>query len=254
MSQSKLKWSSEEVLERLANRVILFIDPKFNDNGGDPEKDPFSDYNIAKNKIKDFGRRCEITEEEFILALNFASKGILMVEDQIVKIYREINQINLSEIERGYSEFKSRDQKHQNGKKEISNLLNPPPPKMTKEEYEALTFNNIQKDYHRFKSDGKVVATPVFYDLIKSERGDKVKLQFVETFLKNYVPETAEGKLSSDGTSLPKVIKKDAYVEFQNEMISNYVLYMKLNDTSEEVWLQHWKRLYQKSKSHENKS
>ena len=222
---------------------MLFIDPKFTDE--DPE-DQFSDFNIAKNKIVDFGRRCDLTEMEYILALNFASKGILVLDDQIVKIYREINQINLAEIERGYTEFKVRDQRHQNSKNEISKLLNPPPPKMTPEEYEAATLENIRKDYHRFKADGKVLATPVFYELIKQEKGDKVKLKFVEEFLKNFVPESAEGKLSGDGTALPKVVKKDAYLEFQNEMIFNYVIYLKLHETSEEIWMQHWKRLNDK--------
>lgn len=169
-----------------------------------------------------------------------------MLDDQKVKIYREINQINLAEIESGYLDFKARDQKHQNGKSEISKLLNPPPPKLSPEEYEALKLENIRKDYHRFKADGKVLASPIFYDLVKKDKGDKVKLQFVENFLKNFVPQTAEGKLSADGTALPKVIKKDAYLEFQNEMINNYVIYYKLHETSEEVWMQHWKRLNSK--------
>jgi len=182
-----------------------------------------------------------------LLALNFASKGILVLDDQKIKIYREINQINLAEIESGYVEFRARDQKHQNSKEEIKNFLNPPPAKMTDEEFEKMTFENIRKDFHRFKADGKVLASPVFYDLIKKEKGDKVKLIFVENFLKNYVPEVAEGKLSSESTALPKIIKKDAFLEFQNEMISNYVIYLKLHETSEDLWMKHWKRLYKKN-------
>lgn len=231
------------MLERFANRVILFIDPKFNDD--DPD-DQFSDFNIAKSKLIDYGKRSELTEQEYLLALDFASKGFLILDDQKIKIFREINQINLAEIEAGYIEFRAKDQKHQNSKDEIKMFLNPPAPKMTDEEFESMTFENIRKDYNRFKADGKVLASPIFYDLIKKERGSAIKLQFVENFLKNYVPETAEGKITSDGTALPKVIKKDAYVEFQHEMIKNYVIHLKLNETSEELWMQHWKRLYQK--------
>ncbi|MDR3026025.1 hypothetical protein [Chryseobacterium sp.] len=249
LSQSKLKWSNDEVLERFATRVILYIDPKFPDSDSDipPEEDPFSDYNIAKNKIKDYGKRCDLTEDEYLLALNFASKGILVVDDQIVKIYREINQINLAEIERGYTDFKIRDQKHQNSKNEIRKFLNPPQPKLTPEEYRTLTLSNIRKDYHRFKADGKVLATSVFYDLIKNTGIVKVKLEFVEKFLKNFVPEVAEGKLGSDGTSLPKVIKKDVFVEFQNEMINHYIIHLELHQTIEEEWIKHWETLLIKS-------
>lgn len=243
ISQPKLKWSDQDVLVRFANRVVLFIDPKFTDD--DPDN-PLSDINIAINKVIDYGRRSELSEQEFILALNFASKGFLMLDDQRVKVFREINQINLAEIEAGYIEYKSRDQKYQNGKELIKGFLNPPPPALSPEEYEAMTLENIRKDYHRFQADGKVLATPIFYDLIKKSKGDKIKLSFVENFLKNYVPETAEGKLSADGTSLPRVIKKDAYLEFQNEVIGNYILYLKLNETSEELWMQHWKRLREK--------
>lgn len=249
ISQKKLRWSDDDTLERFASRVILFIDPKFtdNDSGKLPEEDPFSDYSIAKNKIKDFGRRCDLTENEYVLALNYASKGILVIDEHVVKVYREINQINLAEIERGYTDFKVRDQKYQNAKTEIRKFLTPPEPKMTPEQYAAVTAENIRKDYHRFKADGKVLATPTFYDLIKKTGIEKVKLQFVENFLKNYVPEVAEGKLSAAGTALPKLIKKDAYLEFQNEMISNYVIYLKLHESSEEIWMQHWKRLQTKA-------
>jgi hypothetical protein len=243
IKQPKLKFSGIDVLTRFANRVVLYIDPKFTD---DDTENSLSDINIALNKVKDFGSRCNLTEEEFLLALDYASKGLLTIDEQKVKVYREINQINLSEIEYGYSDFKARNQKYQNGKNQIQSLLNPPPPKLTAEEYETLTLENIRKDFHRFKADGKVLATPIFYDLLKCDRGDKVKLVFVEKFLQNYVPETAEGRLSSEGSALPKVIKKDAYVEFQNEMIRNYVIYLKLNETSEEIWMQHWKNLLQK--------
>lgn len=243
IKQSKLKFSGIEVLTRFANRVVLFIDPKFSD---DDIENPLSDINIALNKVKDFGTRCNLTEEEFLLALDYASKGLLTIDEQKVKVYREINQINLSEIEYGYNDFKVRDQKHQNGKDKIQVLLNPPPPELSLEELEVLKLENIRKDYHRFKADGKVLATHIFYNLIKKDRGDKVKLAFVEKFLQSFVPEIAEGKLSSGSTALPKIIKKDVYVEFQNEMINNYVIYLKLNEKSEELWMQYWMRLIEK--------
>ncbi|MGU3377378.1 hypothetical protein [Chryseobacterium sp. M5A1_1a] len=249
ISQPKLKFSSSEALIRFANRVVFEIDPKYSDE--DPDN-LLSDINLAINKVADFGKRCDLTENEFLIALKMAPMGLLQIDGEKVKFFREINTAQLSQYEQGYVEFKAMDQKHQNGKTEISKLLNPPTPKLTTEEYEAMTMDNIRKDYHRFKADGRVLASPVFYDLIKKNRGDKIKLQFVEDFLKNYVPQTAEGKLTNDSTALPRVIKKDAYVEFQNEMIVNYVMYMKLHETSEELWMQHWKMLYQKSKNNEN--
>lgn len=95
-----------------------------------------------------------------------------------------------------------------------------------------------------------VLASHIFYDLIRKNRGDKVSFKFVEDFLKNFVPETAEGKLTSEGTAMmPRVIKKDVYVEFQNEIIKNYILFLKLNEETEESWMNHWKSLNDEKKS-----
>jgi len=93
IQQSKLKWSDDQTLERFANRVILAIDPKFSDGDSD---DQFSDFNIAKNKVYDFGRRCDLTEGEYLLALEMAMKGKLVLDEQKVKIYREILHKHLS--------------------------------------------------------------------------------------------------------------------------------------------------------------
>lgn len=230
-------------LERFSNRVIMAIDPKFTDD--DPD-DKYSDFNIAKNKVYDFGRRCNLTESEFLLALEMAMKGQLVLDDQKVKIYREINQINLSEVEQAYHIFKQQDQRYANGKRELQKFLAPPPPPpLTAEELKEISIDNIKKDYHRFNADGRVLATPLFYDLIKKSRGEKIRLQFVEDFLKSFVPEVAEGKLTAAGLSqIPKVIKRDVYVEFQNEIIRQYVIHLKLNDQTEAEWIKHWENLY----------
>jgi len=237
-----LKWSDNATLERFANRVLLAIDPKFSDDDTD---DQFSDFNIAKNKVKDFGRRCDLTEGEYLLALEMAMKGQLVLDEQKVKIYREINQINLSEVEQAYQIFKQQDTRYANGKRELQKFLAPPAKEVTDDELKKMSLENIKKDYHRFNADGKVLATPLFYDLIKKKRGDKIRLQFVEEFLKNFVPEVAEGKLTATGsTQLPKVIKKDVYVEFQDEIIKQYILHLKLNEETETEWIKHWSNLY----------
>lgn len=240
ISQPKLKYADNDVLTRFANRVVLFIDPKFSDDSPD---DPLSDINIALNKVIDYGRRSNLTENEFMLALDMAPKGLLEIDGEKVKFFREINQAQLGQYEAGYIEFKSRDNKFQNAKDKISLFLNPPPPELSPEEYEIITLNNIRNDYHRFKADGRVLATPIFYDLIKKTGIEKVKLSFVENYLKNFVPEISEGKLSSGGTALPKVVKKDAYVEFQNEMIVHYVIHLKLHELTEDEWVEQWKKL-----------
>lgn len=242
IQQSKLKWSDDQTLERFANRVILAIDPKFSDGDTD---DQFSDFNIAKNKVYDFGRRSDLTEGEYLLALEMAMKGKLVLDEQKVKIYREINQINLSEVEQAYQIFKQQDQRYANGKRELQKFLAPPPPPpLTAEELKGISLENIKKDYHRFNADGKVLATHLFYDLIKKTRGEKIRLEFVETFLKNFVPEVAEGKLTATGsTQMPRVIKKDVYVEFQDEIIKQYVMHLKINEQTESEWVKHWENL-----------
>lgn len=228
---------------QFANKVVFTIDPKLPDDHDFSDEDPMHPLNIALNRVVDYGRRSDLTEQEFMIALSMAPKGLLQVDGEKVKFFREINQAQLSQYEQGYIDYKIRDQKYQNAKDEIRKLIAPPEKKLSPEEYEAMRTENIRKDYHRFKADGKVLATPIFYDLIKKTGIEKVKLQFVENFLKNFVPEIAEGKLSGVGTALPKVVKKDVYLEFQNEMIKNYIIYLKLDETSEEVWMQHWKKL-----------
>ncbi|MEG0848499.1 MAG: hypothetical protein RSE50_00940 [Myroides sp.] len=241
IQQSKLKWSDDVTLERFSNRVILAIDPKFSDGDSD---DQFSDFNIAKNKVYDFGRRCDLTEGEYLLALEMAMKGQLVLDEQKVKIYREINQINLSEVEQAYQIFKQQDAKYSHGKKELQKFLTPAPKEVTPEELKKLRLENIKKDYHRFNADGKVLATHLFYDLIKKTRGEKIRLEFVETFLKNFVPEVAEGKLTATGsTQMPRVIKKDVYVEFQDEIIKQYVMHLKINEQTESEWVKHWENI-----------
>ncbi|KAA0126412.1 hypothetical protein FY557_17325 [Chryseobacterium sp. SN22] len=248
ISQAKLKYSDQDSLMRFANKVVFTIDAKVEESENDDPNDPFNPTNIALNRVVDYAKRSDLTENEFMLAISKAQKGLLQVDGEKVRFFREINQAHFAQYEMGYTEFKTRDQKYQNAKEQIRKAIAPPEKKLTAEEYEAMTFENVRKDYHRFKADGKVMATPIFYDLLKKTGVEKVKLIFVENFLKNFVPEVAEGKLSAAGTSLPKIVKKDAYVEFQNEMIGNYIIYMKLHETSEDVWMQHWTRLFRKDK------
>ncbi|WP_347216660.1 hypothetical protein [Chryseobacterium sp.] len=231
---------------RFANRVVFDIDPKFPDDDNNDLDDPLSPLNIAINRVRDYAKRSDLTEQEFLIALSMAQKGLLQIDGEKVRFFREINQAHFAQYEMGYVEFKIRDQKYQNAKDSIRKVLSPPEKKMTPEEYKALTLENIRKDYHRFKVDGKILATPVFYDLIKKTGIVKIKLEFVENFLKNFIPEVAEGKIGSNGTSLPKVIKKDAYVEFKNEMIKHYVIHLELQKKTEEEWIKHWEALLTK--------
>lgn len=237
-----LKQSNEEQINIFTAKVLNYFNPKYGEN-------PTLEEELACADIHRFAMRCEITEDEFMLALDLATEGKLKTEPDAagntenIKLYREIDIIKLGEVKAAYMRFKNDDEKYKNGKAKIKAFLDPPAKKLTPEEYRTLTLDNIRKDYHRFKADGKVLATPIFYDLIKKTGIVKIKLEFVEKFLKNYVPEVAEGKISSGGTSLPKVIKKDAYVEFQNEMINHYIIHLNLHEITEEEWVKHWELL-----------
>lgn len=245
ISQAKLKYSSDDDLIRFANRVVYEIDPKFPEEDGNDPNDQFSPLNLALNRVIDYGRRCDLTEKEFMIAISMAQKGILQVDGEKVRFFREINQAHFAQYEMGYIDFKIRDQKYQNAKDSIRTFLTPQQKEITPEELKGLRMENIRKDYHRFNADGKVLATPLFYDLIKKTRGEKIRLEFVETFLKNFVPEIAEGKITSLGSSqMPKIIKKDVYLEFQDEIIRQYVIHLKLNDQTEVEWINHWENIY----------
>lgn len=231
---------------RFANRVVFEIDPKFPDDEESNDLDnPLSPLNMAINRVIDYGRRSDITEKEFMIAISMTQKGLLQIDGEKVRFFREINQAHFAQYEMGYVDFKIRDQKYQNAKDSIKKVLSPAPKPVTPEELKQLSLVNIKKDYHRFNADGKVLATPLFYNLIKKKGLEKVKLSFLETFLKNFVPEVAEGKLTAAGSSqMPKVIKKDVYVEFQDEIIKQYVLHLKINEQTESEWIKHWENLY----------
>ncbi|KUJ54010.1 hypothetical protein AR686_17640 [Chryseobacterium aquaticum subsp. greenlandense] len=245
ISQAKLKYSSDDDLMRFANRVVYEIDPKFPEEDVNDPNDQFSPLNLALNRVIDYGRRCDLTEKEFMISISMAQKGLLQIDGEKVRFFREINQAHFAQYEMGYVDFKIRDQKYQNAKDSIRTFLTPQQKEITPEELKSLRMENIRKDYHRFNADGKVLATPLFYDLIKKTRGEKIRLEFVEMFLKNFVPEIAEGKITSLGSSqMPKIIKKDVYLEFQDEIIRQYVIHLKLNDQTEAEWINHWENIY----------
>lgn len=242
-----LKYASEIEVNTFCAKICSLFNPKF--SGSSAEQDAQSE--IAFATTYDFAKKCELTAQEFILAFHLASEGKLKTESdtngnsEIVKLYREIDIIKLGEIKSAYIRFKTSDEKYKKGKNKLRSFLTPPPKQVTPEEMKELTMDNIKKDYHRFKADGKVLATPVFFDLIKKKMGGVIKLDFVDRFLKNFIPEVAEGKLTPTGsTQLPKIIKKDVYVEFQDEIIKQYIMHLKINNYTETEWINHWEKLY----------
>ena len=71
ISQSMLKWSNDEEVSVFTARVLNFINPKFNDE---------HEIQLAEAELYSFAKKCELTANEFLLALDLASDGKLFSE------------------------------------------------------------------------------------------------------------------------------------------------------------------------------
>ena len=123
-----LKHSDEKVKTEFALLVINFINPKYNN--------PQIEIKPDIEKCKDFASKCELTKDEFMIALDMASRRLLTYKDgkrefsnpnydgETVEYFREIDLSILGKIETAYIQFKQKDTKYEKGKKRISEYLN----------------------------------------------------------------------------------------------------------------------------------
>ncbi|ROI02915.1 hypothetical protein EGI16_12140 [Chryseobacterium sp. G0240] len=237
-----LKQSNEREINEFTAQVLNFFNPKF--------EDPEIEEELARADILRFATRCELTSEEFLLALTLATEGKLQsapdsagnVEN--IKLYREIDIIKLGEVKAAYIRFKNEDEKYKKGKAEIKAFLNPPPVEITPEQKKEIRIKFLKEEYSRLQSKGEVLGSIQFYDLLR--KGHKVvKIGFVEKFLQTVkLEEYLEAGRSTEvhKASSKRVIKKDPFLAFKELFVSSYITKMKLKDGTEEQWIEHWEQ------------
>lgn len=238
-----LKQSSENDINVFTAKVLSYFNPKF--------EDPEIEEKLACEDIKRFASRCEITEDEFMLALDLATEGRLQSSPdsagnvENIKLYREIDIIKLGEVKAAYLRFKMSDEKYAKGKAEIKKFLSPPPAELTAEQKKEIRIKFLKEEYSRLQLKNEVLGSVQFYDLLRREHS-VVKIAFVEKFLQTVkLEEYVETARSTDfhKVSSKKVIKKDPFLAFKELFISSYITKMKLKDVTEEEWISHWERL-----------
>ncbi|WP_241287552.1 hypothetical protein [Chryseobacterium indologenes] len=242
ISQSMLKSSSDETVNEFTARVINFFNPKFDNE---------TEVELARVDIYRFASRCELTMDEFMLALDLATEGKLTTPPdshgnmEIIKLYREIDIIKLGEIKAAYMRFKCNDEKYKKGKEAVKAFLNPPTAEITPEEKKKIRLKFLKEEFYRLQSKGGVLGSVQFYDLLRNQH-KIVKIAFVERFLQTVrLEEFIESGRSTEihKASSKRVIKKDPFLEFKEMFVASYIDKMKLIDGTEEQWIEHWEGL-----------
>lgn len=227
ITQSKLKFSSNEDVEFIAKRILSFINPKFES----PE-----DFQASFLECKDFLSKSDLTGPEILIAIEMASKKILVDKDgETIKLFREIDRLKLGEIETAYINHKRVDVKYEAGKEALQLMLEPPKQK-TEEEIEAERLKWLKLEFKRLQNDEDVQGSILFYDYIKSKGIETVRMSFVETVLANYSPEKVKGSIGG----MPRITKNDAATHFKECLVKSYISYHKLKTLSEDEFIKHW--------------
>ncbi|MEE3723957.1 hypothetical protein V2H21_01065 [Riemerella anatipestifer] len=227
LSMPSLRLSSDEARERFAYRLIYFINPKFEDAD---EENPHSEFNLAKNTAIDFSRRCDLTEGEFMLALDLCHRGELFLNDTPVKLFREIDRLKLGEVEQAYKAYKNQNKQHEIAKEKVKKFLNPPK-ELTEEEKRRERFKFLENQWQMLKEKGKVSGSVIFYELIKKDL-KVINIGFVEKVLQTFKPELASAE--------KKIIKQDVFLYFKERFLDAVIKKEKLNELTKEEWVKYW--------------
>ena len=141
----------------------------------------------------------------FPLVLSHVMNG----NSEKIKLYREVDRLKLGEIKSAYIALKRADKVFQEDVKKIKAYLEPPKPEPTEEELKEQRLKFYAEEYKRLQRDGKVLGTTIFYDLIKKEGLETVKLKWLEAILDKFKPETVDKSLINEPqlVKIPKIKK-----------------------------------------------
>ena len=245
ITQSTLKHSDDNEIAVFTAKVLNFINPKFDD--------PETELQLAEAELYSFAQNCELTTDEFMIALQLAADGKLYTEpdekgtSRKIQLYREIDRLKLGEVKAAYLHHKTIDKQYENGKAAIKSFLEPPTPELTEEEKKEIRIKFYKSEFQRLQKGENILGTITFYDLIKHSGLELVKLKFVEAVLDKFQPETMQGGLSvskaGSQLDIPKKITNNAKQHFINSLVKAYFNKKKLKDLTESEFIDHWERI-----------
>lgn len=228
ISQLTLKQCSDTERLQFAHQVLEFINPKFEDK---------AEAQYSQKILVDFASKCQLTANEFMVALEMVSKRELVIDGEPVKIFREIDRLKLGEIERAYTDFIRNDKRHELGLKKINEYLNPPK-EPTEAEKRQEWIEHLRKHHGEYQQTGKIKTAFLYYDKINREY-EMIRLEFVENFFKNYRAEEPQ-KISGGGLMPFKVVKNDAFTCFKEAYVYAFLRKIEASKMTEEEWVNHW--------------
>ncbi len=249
ITQSTLKHCNENEIAIFTARVLNFINPKFDDQD--------TELQLAEAELYSFAQKCELTADEFMIALEMAADGKLYTEQdekgvsKRIQLFREIDRLKLGEVKSAYLYHKTIDKQYENGKAVIKAFLEPPKPELTEEQKIAERIKFYKTEFERLQKGEMVLGTVIFYDLIKHSGLEVVKLKFVELVLDKYQPESFQSGLSvskvGNQLDIPKKVKNNAKQHFINTLVKAYFDKNNLKSLTESEFIQHWETIKNQS-------
>lgn len=169
ISQSMLKYSSDEVILIFCAKVLNFFSPKFSSE---------KELELAEVELINFAKNCDLTSDEFLYALELAADGNLYSEpDEIgkskkVQLFREIDRLKLGEVKSAYKFHKKTDKLHLEAKKEIKEITEKKP-EISEEQKKAEKKKNFESLIEAIKKNEPCNHAFLFYDFVIKKGGLK---------------------------------------------------------------------------------
>ena len=240
-----LKHCNDSQIAIFSAKVINFINPKFNEG----------EFELAEADLYIFAKGCELTPDEFLLALKMAAEGKLSREvngnNEKITLYKQIDQLSLLTIKSAYIELKKTEKAYNDDLLLIKTALLPKIKEKTPEELKEQRINFFIEDYKRLKSDGKVLGTVIFYDLIKKSGIETVKLKWLENSLERFKP-TISGTVRGNDFEKVKVSKikeNNAKTHFIDDFVNSFIKFKKLSELTQEEFVEFWNDIYENNTS-----
>ena len=240
-----LKHCDDSQISIFSAKVINFINPKFNEG----------EFELAEADLYIFAKGCELTPDEFLLALKMAAEGKLSREvngnNEKITLYKQIDQLSLLTIKSAYIELKKTEKAYNDDLLLIKSALLPEIKEKTPEELKEQRINFFIEDYKRLKSDGKVLGTVIFYDLIKKSGIETVKLKWLENSLERFKPTISETVRGNDfeKVKMPKIKENNAKTHFIDDFVNSFIKFKKLSELTQDEFVKYWNDIYENTPS-----
>ena len=240
-----LKHCDDSQISIFSAKVINFINPKFNEG----------EFELAEADLYIFAKGCELTADEFLLALRMAAEGKLSREingnNEKITLYKQIDQLSLLTIKSAYIELKKTEKSYNDDLLLIKSALLPEIKEKTPEELKEQRINFFIEDYKRLKSDGKVLGTVIFYDLIKKSGIETVKLKWLENSLERFKPTISETVRGNDfeKVKMPKIKENNAKTHFIDDFVNSFIKFKKLSELTQDEFVKYWNDIYENTPS-----